>query len=730
MAAKSSKKRKGISGRYILIACVFIAWMGVLIWRLSYLQIARHEELTEKAHIQQGIVEPVKAFRGDIVDRRGRLLAGSIDANSIMADLHQVRDEAKTTIIKTLAPLLKISEEDLQRKFNSTNQAPIIAKKLDVEASNNLRSVIEKNKFTGIKILRETQRQYPNGELASHVIGYVDAAEQGVAGLEMRLNKQLQGQNGKLVFEKDALGNAFSRIDKEALAGARIVTTIDATFQHKVEQLLTQALDETKADSVSAIVIEPQTGEILAMANAPTFDPVSKFNGSETDFYVRRNRALTDVYEPGSVFKMVTYSAAIEEGLAKPDEKIHCGNGHIQLGSRIIHDAHPYGELTVSQALAKSSNVAAIKIASRVGNEKFADYMFRFGFGRKTGIDLPAEAIGLVNPLSRWGSTSLASMAMGHEVGVTALQAVTAMASIANRGVWVQPHVVKKIVTGDPGQRLLWEAKPETRNVISERTANTIKGMLEDVVETGTARHAVQLAGYTAAGKTGTAQKVVNGTYSNSAYIASFDGFVPVSNPRFAIIVVLDNPKGAHQGGQVAAPIFNKIAQAALTDYGVLPDAEDYRQAMIRLQEKFATTPKDWNKEPTASPSPSKVSATPTQSLKPGENAIAEPKLTASAPKLKPTPKPTPILKLPTPKETNKQAAQPAKAKVAEKPKPQITKTPPLRQNAGESPNVVGKNLREVASLCSRAGLKLKAIGSGTARNQRRVGDTLIVEFR
>lgn len=687
--------------------------MGVIIWRLAYLQIARHEELSDKTRVQQGAVENVTAFRGEIVDRHGTVLASSIDTDSVMADLYQVKEDAKAKIIKTLAPMLRTNENDLWRKFNSGSKAPILAKKLDVESSNNIRTSVAANKLAGIKVIRATERHYPNGSLAAHILGYVDGSEKGVSGLEMKIDKYLRGQDGKLQFEKDAIGQAFSRTEKMALAGAQVITTIDSALQHKTEQALAKALADTRADSVSAIVMDTQTGEILAMANAPTFDPSGKWGDNQQEEYVRRNRAITDIYEPGSVFKIVGYSGAIEEGLVRPEDKIRC-NGSVTLGSRVIKDEHCHGEVTLAQALAKSSNTGAIHVVRKLGDERFAKYIELFGFGRKTGIDLPAEAFGLAKPFNKWQTTSFASIAIGQEIGVTAIQAVAAMSAIANHGIWVKPHLVKKIVTGDAGQRTLWEAQTETRKVISEQTAKTISSMLEGVVESGTARHAVQLAGYTAAGKTGTAQKVINGKYSDSAYVASFDGFVPATNPRFAIIVTIDNPKGAHQGGQVAAPVFNQIAQAALSDYGVLPDTEDHRQAMAELQTRYAATPKDWNRQAQAPPAPVKVVAAPTPKPSVKPTVAATPK--APAVKVKPTPKPTPILKLPPPKALVEKGVKKAPA--------------PGKQESGGGPNVIGRSLREVASLCNQAGLKLQANGSGIARSQRRVGDKLIVEFR
>ncbi|HEX4946015.1 MAG TPA: penicillin-binding transpeptidase domain-containing protein, partial [Blastocatellia bacterium] len=626
------------------------------------------------------------------------------------------KDDIKAQVIKALAPPLRTSEAALASKLNSGNKAPILGTKLDWEVTDQIRKLIEANKFKGIKLQRDTQRHYPNGSLAAHILGTVNAEEKGVSGLEMRLDKFLRGQDGKLEFEKDAAGRAYSQEERAALAGGRIVTTLDVVLQHKVEQALAQALEETKADSISAIVMDPATGEILALANAPTFEPTARWQGTEQEKIVRRNRAIVDVYEPGSVMKMVTYSAVIEEGLAQPDDKINC-RGPFMNGPHPISDTHSYGELTVAQALAKSSNVGTIRFALRLGKDRFADYVTRFGFGQKTGIDLPAEEVGLVRKVDDYEPTSLPSMSIGYSIGVTAIQAVTAMAAIANRGLWVQPHVLKKIVSADASQRVLYEFEPKTRRVLREDTADVIKDMLAEVVETGTARSAIQLASYTAAGKTGTAKKVVNGRYSDSAYNASFAGFVPATNPRFAIIVVLDTPKGAHQGGQVAAPIFNQIAQAALGDYGVLPDVDDFRQKMAATEDTARATQV---KQLGAAPTPIKAVATTMPSVVPTPKASAKPTATSATAKAKatptpkPTPKPTPILKLPVAKST-------VRVEAATKPEP---------AKPSNAPNVIGRSLREVASMCSQAGLKLKANGSGVAKSQRRVGDTLIVEFK
>ncbi len=715
--ASRRKKKNSLTGRHGFIACLLIVWMGVIIWRLAYLQIMQPQNYVSTSVAQREKTEKVEAFRGEIVDRNGTVLASSTDTDSVLADLYQVKENTQAQIIKTLAPMLNTSENDLQRKFNSGGKAPVLARQVDIQVSQNIRTSLEAAKLSGIKVVRETQRRYPNGSLASHLLGYVNGAEQGVGGLEFQLDKHLRGQDGKNIYENDAVGKSFARVEKNAFAGARVVTTIDTGLQSQVESALAQALEETKADSISAIVIDPKTGEVLAMANAPTFDPAARWSGGDQEAYVRRNRAIADIYEPGSVFKIVGYSAAIEEGLVSPDEKIRC-NGSVTIGNRIIKDEHCHGELTLSQALAKSSNTGAIYVARKVGNEKMADYISRFGFGHRTGIDLPAEAAGLIHPLEKWQATSIGSIAIGHEVGVTALQAVSAMAAIGNGGEWVRPHVIKQVVTGDAGQRVLWEAQRESHRVISPQTATTITSMLEGVVESGTARHAVQLGGYTVAGKTGTAQKIISGRYSDSAYMASFAGFVPAINPRFAIIVTIDNPKGAHQGGQVAAPIFSRIAQASLVGYGVLPDNEKAKQGIAELETRYKEKPGDWNWQPEATPNatPKTNHLVATPSLKPTVRASVKPSATPpSTVKVSATPR----LKLPTP--------PPVKPTVTVKNIPDKPKPQPVVKSG---PNVIGRGLREVASMCSQTGLKLRAIGSGVARSQHRQGDTLVVEFR
>jgi cell division protein FtsI (penicillin-binding protein 3) len=355
-----------------------------------------------------------------------------------------------------------------------------------------------------------------------------------------------------------------------AKAGQTIVLTLDQSIQYKTEQALGDAVRQSRAKSGAAIVVDPKTGEILALANAPTFDPN---NVSSSPAEARRNWALQNIYEPGSTFKVVAFSAAIEKGLVRPDDKIDCQMGAITVAGRVVHDHKPFGTLTITEALEKSSNVAAIKLGMRVGDETMYDYITRYGFGARTGVELPGETGGLLRPVRRWQPSSIGSIAIGQEVGVTPLQMVAAFGALANSGLRIAPHLVREIRTSNGDT--LYRARPEERRVISPETAAALRGMLEGVTISGTAKKA-QLDGYSAAGKTGTAQKIDPKTkaYSKTKHVASFVGFSPVNNPAVVIIVVIDEPGGAYHGGDVAAPVFRAIAEQVLPELGTAPDIE------------------------------------------------------------------------------------------------------------------------------------------------------------
>jgi cell division protein FtsI/penicillin-binding protein 2 len=606
---RKRRKEQETGRRHLLVGLLLLFWMATIMWRLVHLQVTRHEELSQRALNQRTQEIRLAPPRGEILDRNGSILAQSVMGSTVYADPEMIRSnkEDPERIARVLAEALgeRGHEELLEDLVRENTHFVRLRRKLDPKQRAAVVHAIESNRIAGIGFQDEPIRVYPNKTLAAHVVGYVNSDESGIDGLELVKEQFLRGSGGRVRLETDALGRAFDRQDDPVQSGAHIITTLDVGLQLQVEAVLEVMWRETKSKAASAVVLDLHTGEILSLATFPNFDPNirPKFfkdpKAAEKEMAARRNRVITDYYEPGSVFKIVIYSAALEEGVIRPEQKINCLNGHIELFGRVISD-HVSGWLTATEALAKSSNVGAIQVALKVAREKGEDrlveYMNRFGFGLKTNIDLPGEIGGLVHKTNDWSRTTIGSVAIGQEVGVTILQVVAAMATIGNHGLWVQPHVVKEI--RGPDNQVLYRAEPETRRVISERTAGELAGMLEQVVIQGTARRAVKLTGYTAAGKTGTAQKVdpVTKRYSNAKFMATFAGLVPASDPRFAIIVVLDEPVGLHQGGQVSAPVFTRIAEAALLDYGVSPDSPEFRQS---LQVLAAATREQMKHSPT-----------------------------------------------------------------------------------------------------------------------------------
>jgi cell division protein FtsI/penicillin-binding protein 2 len=503
------------------------------------------------------------APRGLILDRQGRELARSIDVDSFYADPREIEDVEAAS--GALARVLNIDAIGLSTKLKEAKEARRgfvwLARRVEDEQARAVREL----RIKGVYSQEEQRRRYPNGPLAAHVLGFVGLDAKGLAGVEQVYDASLTGETGKLVLDADAKRRPFESEGLGPRDGQTLVLTIDQTVQYIVERELAAALERTQAKSAAAVVLDPHTGEVLALANAPSFDPNE---AGEATPEQRRNDALQNIYEPGSTFKVVAFTGALEEKLITPETRIECP-GSISLPGRVVHD-HARGSLTATEALAKSSNVAAIKLGQKLGNERLNDYIRRLGFGAKTGVELPGETAGLVRPVSKWQPTSIGSVPIGQEVGVTPVQMAAAYAAIANDGVRVAPHLVREV--RDAEGRAVERAEPESHRVVSAETARELRGMLEMVTLKGTAR-AAQLEGYTAAGKTGTAQKVDPRThaYSQTKYVGSFVGFAPAENPAAVIIVVLDEPVGAHQGGAVAAPVFSEIADQILPYLDVMP---------------------------------------------------------------------------------------------------------------------------------------------------------------
>jgi cell division protein FtsI (penicillin-binding protein 3) len=552
--------------RTLLLAAFVVFWMLGISGRLVYLQVSRHDKLVERAHKQQQDAIETNPIRGALLDRYERELARTITTESVFVAPDELSNVADTA--QHLANVIGQKPSNLFDQLIAARENGKrflwIARRLPHDQAERIQGM----DLPGVYLRKEPKRFYPNGSLAANVLGFVGLDGNGLAGIEQVYNEKIVGEPGKLFIEKDSRGKAYESTEIPGRAGQTIVLTLDQSIQYQAEAALASAIRQSRARSGTAIVLDPHTGEILALANAPTFDPNDAGAASPA---ARANWALQNIYEPGSTFKIVAFSAAIEKGLARPSDIIDCQMGSITVAKRVIHDHHPFGSLTIADALAKSSNVAAIKLGLRVGNETMYDYIKRFGFGARTEIELPGETVGLVRPVNRWQPSSIGSIAIGQEVGVTPLQMAAAFGALANDGLRVAPHLIREIRTASGTTS--YRPNPEQRRVISKETAGALRGMLEGVTLNGTAKKA-QLDGYTAAGKTGTAQKIdpKTRTYSRTKYVASFVGFAPVTNPAIVIIVVIDEPAGAYHGGDVAAPVFRQIAEQILPEMGIIPD--------------------------------------------------------------------------------------------------------------------------------------------------------------
>lgn len=566
--ANEAPRAENSHRRILFVAIVLVLWMLVIGARLVQLQIHQHDNLASKARNQQLSSIETAPTRGQVLDRQGRELARSLDTESFYSDPSEVTNVAE--VARKIASVAGVDRDELVRRFNDAKDANKkfiwLVRRLEMERASKLDAL----EIAGVYSRKEPKRYYPNDSLAAHVLGFVNADELGLGGVEQSYNEKIRGEAGKVYLEVDRDRRAFESYEVQPHPGQTVVLTIDQLIQYRTEQALQSAVERSHAKSGTAIVMDPRTGEILALANSPTFNPNEPGKVSPEE---KTNGAVQNIYEPGSTFKIVAFSAAIEKGLVKPDDKIDCQMGSITVAGRVIHDHKPFGVLTVADALAQSSDVAAIKLGLLAGNDSMYDYMKRLGFGSRTGIDLAAESPGILRPVNRWQPASIGSLAMGQEVGVTPLQMAAAYSAIANGGTWIKPHVVRELRM--PDGTVVYQAKPETHRALNPETTEAMRGMFEGVTLHGTARKA-QLEGYTAAGKTGTAQKIDPKTHAYSAtkFIGSFVGFAPVNNPAVVIIVVLDEPQGSYHGGDVAAPVFREIAEQVLPELNVTPDTE------------------------------------------------------------------------------------------------------------------------------------------------------------
>ncbi len=549
--------------RLFIIAGVVVLWMGAALGRLAYLQLFCYSDYLARAERQQQRIVEISPRRGILYDRNLHELAMSTSVDSLFAVPSEIKDHEM--VARFLSRVLNASQDELESKLAGSSTFVWIERKLSPEKVERIKQM----NLRGIYFVKERERFYPKNQLASHVLGYVDIDEKGLGGIEYSLDSQIRGRPGRMMVLADARRRWFDSSEQGAEAGSNVVLTLDQNVQFIAEKELARAIQDTHAIAGSIIIEDPATGEILAMANQPTFNPNAR---SEASVDARMDRAVAAMYEPGSVFKIVTLAAALEEGITNPEEVVDCQNGAIYVAGHRIRDHKSFGLLTVSQVLAKSSDVGAIKIGLRLGAPKLYDYIRAFGFGVPSGIDLPGEAKGKLRRLENWTPVSVGSISMGQEVGVTAIQLISSMNVIANGGLWIRPHIVRGMrrdTTFVPAT-----GQPEPRRVIRANTAATLRSMLEGVVLEGTGTKA-RLDGYTAAGKTGTAQKFdpATGHYSLRQTIASFVGFAPINTPAVTILITLDSPVGLVEGGDTAAPVFKRVAEQVLSYMGIPQDA-------------------------------------------------------------------------------------------------------------------------------------------------------------
>lgn len=574
--------------RFMLVVAVFVLWIGGISVRLVHLQITQHAWLKEKALDMRQDMKQSRMLRGSIYDRNEKLLAMSVRVKTLYADPSEIDDVDGTA--KALAKALKLDVNQLagqirQGKEGNKRFIPI-ARKLDDEVAQKVNKSLDlpdvkkgdSPNFIGLHWRDEQKRSYPLQTLAAQVIGFSNAEDDGQSGIEQSQDDNLHGAVVKKLQERDRLGRVYDETIVEREAPSDIVLTIDSGFQYITEQALERGVRSANAKSGIAIVMSPKTGEILALANYPTFD-LNNSNLAPPENI--GNKAIQSVYSPGSVFKIVTYGSALEQHLFSPDDQIDSGNGTIEIANHKFTDSHQIGRVTYSQALAHSSNVCAIKTGMSVGRDNFFAMVQKMGFGTKTGIELPAETAGIVRSPDKWNGDSLASMSIGYEISVTALQMASAFATIANNGIRAQPRIIKEIRRSNDQPKAVTQTVQT--QVVTPESAQKLRTMLRQVVLTGTGRRA-QLNGYTAAGKTGTAWKFDSRTKTidSSKYMSSFIGMAPANNPEIVVAVVMDEPKvGARDGGMVSAPVFREVAQQILEEMRVEKDAPTRTETLV-----------------------------------------------------------------------------------------------------------------------------------------------------
>ncbi len=557
-------RNHALKGRLAILAVGLLIWTAALCLRLYQVQVAQAEGYRSQAVNQRKGFIDIPARRGDILDRNGAPLAASVSMASLYAHPEQVEDPAAAA--QALAQLLPgVSAGRLEQRLKSSSPFVYLARRVAPALARQALDL----ELEGIGMRSEPRRLYPDRELAAHLVGFVGDDGKGLSGLEYRYDEHLQGSRARIDVRVDARRRSYSmESGRTRTQGRTLMLHIDKELQYIAGQVLRETVHASGASGGSVVLMEPDSGAVLAMASYPEFNP-NRFTQYDRESF--RNRAISAVYEPGSTFKIFSLSSVLDQGLVTPGEEIDCRVGTLRLGRKVYREAeHSYGILDFDGIVAKSSNVGTIKLVLRLGEEGFHDYIRRFGFGSKTGVDLPAEEAGILRPPKRWSKLSIGSLSIGQEIGATPLQIAAAMSAVANGGTLIEPRLVAKVLEPDGGQVAL--DAPSRRRVLSEATIRRMKQALEAVVEKGTGKEA-RLNGYSSAGKTGTAQKIVNGRYSKSLYIPSYAGFAPVEDPALAAVLVIEEPRGGrYYASDVVVPAWRQIVERSLIYLKVAKD--------------------------------------------------------------------------------------------------------------------------------------------------------------
>lgn len=550
------KKAHKVKSSFVFL--FLILSLTALCGRLFFIQIVKSDLYSRIAADQHKLIIPIEPRRGTIYDRNMKELVSLLPAYSVYAVAKELREKAAAS--RLLEPILNLDKKFLLEKLSRNKSFVYLSRKVHPEVADQIKDL----GIDEIKLIACSRRSYPGGELASHVLGFCDVDNNGLEGLELYYDDYLKGVGGRYETSRDGRGFELAALEANTVLaqdGYDLILTVDEIIQYMAQDALGKAVKKWKAKGGMIIVIDPRDGGILAMANHPTFDPnhLASFEAEQW-----RNRAVTDCFEPGSSFKIVTAAAALEEGLVEVNDKFYCEEGAYWVGGRTLHDYRPNGWLTFSEIIVKSSNIGTVKVAQNLGQEKLWSFARSFGFTQLTHVDLPGEIKGILREPSQWSKTSISAIPIGQEVAVTALQLVGAISCIANDGRLMKPRVVSQIM--EKNGEVVRSFPPKiVRRVITKETAKKLKDILIKVVEEGTGRRA-RIAGYKVAGKTGTAQKVKpdGSGYSNTRFVASFIGFAPADNPLFSMVVVIDEPIPRHFGGTVCAPVFREVAQGIL----------------------------------------------------------------------------------------------------------------------------------------------------------------------